>query len=129
MTGGCLCGRVRWKTAAHPVSVHHCHCGMCRRWTGSAFATLVWFKRAAVFWMGEEPTFYRSSPIARRTHCPVCGTPIHLDYDGKDEIAFAAGSADHPETLKSRHHYGVEGRLEWADVAPELPGDQTRESW
>jgi hypothetical protein len=120
---------VRWITTAAPVAVHHCHCRICQRWTGSAFATLAWFKREAVSWTGQEPMSYGSSPIACRTHCPACGTPIHLDYDGKDEIALAAGSADEPGKLEPTHHYGAESRLPWANISPELPSRQTRESW
>ena len=51
-SGGCLCGAVRWQASAPPRIVHHCHCDMCRRWTGSAFATLVWFARNDLSWDG-----------------------------------------------------------------------------
>ena len=36
ISGGCLCGSVRF--SAESVEVHHhvCHCGMCRRWTGGS---------------------------------------------------------------------------------------------
>jgi hypothetical protein len=27
------------------------------------------------------------------------------------------------------HHYGVEGRLAWADIGHDLPGRETRETW
>ena len=46
LSGGCLCGDIRWHAGRGPRQVHHCHCGMCRRWTGAAFATLVWFDDA-----------------------------------------------------------------------------------
>jgi hypothetical protein len=129
MDGRCLCGAVRWTVESEPTSVHHCHCSMCRRWTGGAFATLVWFKKESVLWGGSRPKVFRSSPIARRSHCETCGSPIHLAYDDGDEIAFAAGSLEHPETLSPTHHYGIESRLGWADVGLALPGQATREQW
>jgi hypothetical protein len=129
VTGHCLCGAVRWVSESDPSSVHHCHCGMCRRWTGAAFATLVWMKRDAVKWIGAEPKVFRSSPIALRSHCSECGTPIYLAYGNGDEIGLAAGTVDNPDCLVPTHHYGVEGRLNWADIAPDLPKARTKETW
>lgn len=76
-----------------------------------------------------EPVIYRSSPIAIRSHCGTCGTPLQLAYDGSENVALTAGSFDSPATLTPTHHYGVEGRLPWADISPELPAQATRERW
>jgi hypothetical protein len=129
MNGTCLCGEVRWTAEGGPTSVHHCHCSMCRRWTGGAFATLVWFRRDSVRWTGAPPKLHRSSPIAQRSHCETCGSPIHLAYDESDEVAFAAGTVEHPELLQPTHHYGAESRLRWADIGRDLPARGTREQW
>jgi hypothetical protein len=128
VTGRCLCGAVRWTTSERPKVVHHCHCGMCRRWTGAAFATLAWFSRHAITWSGE-PLSFRSSPIAIRTHCGICGTPLSLAYDERDDIAFTVGSLDAPQSVTPTHHYGIECRLPWVDIGADLPGRPTREKW
>jgi hypothetical protein len=129
LSGGCLCGAVRWTADCAPRAVHHCHCAMCRRWTGAAFATLVWLPRASVLWTGGEPAIFRSSPIAVRSHCASCGTPLYLAYDGRDDFALTVGSLDTPESVAPTHHYGAEGRLPWADIGPALPARATRERW
>src|SRR3954454_3539668 len=36
-TGGCLCGAVRYSVRGEPVHVGCCHCGDCRKESGSAF--------------------------------------------------------------------------------------------
>jgi hypothetical protein len=128
MTGRCLCGAVRWRAKGDARLVHHCHCGMCRRWTGAAFATLAWFPRAAVEWSGT-PAGFRASPIAVRTHCGACGTPLSLAYDARDDIALTVGSMDDPGAVRPIRHYGVEGRLPWADIGARLPEEATRERW
>jgi hypothetical protein len=86
LEGGCLCGAITWKASAAPRSVHHCHCSMCRKWMGGAFATVAWFPRSSVQWRGAQPLLFRSFPIAVRSHCNACGTPLYLAYDGKDEL-------------------------------------------
>jgi hypothetical protein len=129
LSGRCLCGAVCWSSNGAPSAVHHCHCGICRRWTGAAFATLVWFARSNLGWMGDEPASYRSSPIALRTHCGRRGTPLALIYDARDDIALSVGSLDHPGLVWPTHHYGVEARLAWADIGRELPAKPTRERW
>lgn len=113
---------------ASPTLVHHCHCSMCRRWTGGAFATLAWFRRADIDWDGPVASF-RSSPIAVRTHCGRCGSPLSLTYDARDDMALNVGTFDQPERVTPSHHYGVESRLSWADIGAQLLGRRTREQW
>lgn len=125
ITGRCLCGAVKLSVDAPPRDVHHCHCGMCRRATGAAFATLAWFPRDAIVWTAGAPARYRSSAIAERGFCARCGTSLYLQYDGNDQIAIMLGALDTPEAFRPSHHYGIEGRLPWADIQRDLPGKQT----
>jgi hypothetical protein len=68
-------------------------------------------------------------PIATRSHCALCGTPLALAYDSRDDIALTAGWLDDPASVTPDHHYGIEGRLPWADIGMTLPGKPTRERW
>ncbi len=97
---------------------------MCRRATGAAFATLVWIRRNAVVWTGK-PARFRSSRIATRGFCAICGTSLFLDYDGRDQLALLLGAFDDPAQFQPSHHYGIEGRLPWADINADLPGRET----
>src|SRR6267378_1619885 len=128
LRGGCLCGAVRWVCQGSPKAIHFCHCTMCRRWTGGPFATLAWFGRDAVQWTGTAVAF-RSSPIAIRTHCGACGTPLSLAYDARDDVALTVGTVDTPEAVHPTHHYGAESRIAWVDIGPALPAKPTREQW
>lgn len=129
VTGGCLCGAITWRATAPSSSVHFCHCAMCRRWTGSPFATLAWYPKMAVRWSGADPVAFRSSPIAVRSHCGHCGTPLSLAYDGQDKIALTVGSFDRPQEVTPDHHYGIESRIAWADIGASFPGEATQERW
>ena len=58
--GGCLCGAVRYEVR-QIARVHYCHCGMCRRATGSAFAVLAWVPADDVTLTRGTPTWSRST--------------------------------------------------------------------
>ncbi len=38
-TGHCLCGAVRLEIAGEFLHAYYCHCSICRRASGSSFAT------------------------------------------------------------------------------------------
>ena len=81
ITGGCLCGAVRYTAEADPSSATICHCRDCQKFTGSALAVLVAVPAAAVIFTGTGALKTFSSlggsgkPILRR-FCPECGSSI-----------------------------------------------------
>ncbi|WP_082407284.1 GFA family protein [Mesorhizobium sp. 1M-11] len=126
--GGCLCGNIRYSVSQDP-RVHYCHCEMCRRSTGSAFAVLCWVGRSALRWEGQAPSFRRSSPLARRGFCRRCGTPLALDYDGSAEIALHGGTFDEPNSFRPAYNYGADRRLDWVCAGIGLPEHAIMERW
>lgn len=81
--GSCLCGAVRF-TAALPVKwVAHCHCTYCRRAHGAPFVTWAGFPTGqfSLDLTSTQPTWYESSPGAKRGFCPRCGKPDVLRVD------------------------------------------------
>lgn len=91
ITGGCLCGAIRYRLARRPSDVAHCHCRICRRSAGAAFLTWATVPRAEITVAGE-PRWYRSSSLARRGFCPTCGTQLFFAQEAIDP----AGLADLP---------------------------------
>ncbi|MBA1143069.1 GFA family protein [Mesorhizobium neociceri] len=127
LSGGCLCGKVRFSVGSEP-RVHYCHCDMCRRATGSAFAVLAWVPTESLNWTAAMPTFRRSSPIAERGFCSDCGTPLSLGYDASPgETARHVGTFDEPEHLEPRYNYGSRQRLGWVCCGMDLPHRDTEE--
>ncbi len=89
----------------------------------------MWFAQKDIVW-SATPLVFRSSPIAQRSHCATCGTPVALTYDARADIAFTIGMLDEPERFTPTHHYGCEARLSWtAGLGAGLPSRSTRESW
>ena len=93
ISGGCLCGVVRYEVKSDPVMVRNCHCDDCRRATGGAFATIV-FVRAEdlVVLKGETKQFDfvadSGNPRAQE-FCANCGTlaldepTVGIDIEGQ----------------------------------------------
>ncbi|TPN37143.1 GFA family protein [Mesorhizobium sp. B2-3-3] len=127
--GGCLCGNIRYRVTSQP-RVHYCHCDMCRRATGSAFAVLGWVPSASLWWLKDRPFHRRSSPIAQRGFCRDCGSPITLVYDASpSEIALHIGTFDDPSDLTPHYNYGSGQRLGWICCGIDLPHHDREERW
>ena len=93
--GSCLCGHVRYEIQCEPEKVSHCHCTMCQKQHGAAFATYVSFpKRSLVYTQGVESlSSYNSSGTIIRKFCSNCGSNIEwcgsTDYPHCTSIALA----------------------------------------
>jgi hypothetical protein len=121
-TGGCQCGRVRYRAAALG-RMSLCHCRMCQRATGNAFAPLV--TASGVVFHGT-PARFASSNAAERGFCRDCGTPLFYAPLGRDDLELMVGSLDDPGQVSPALHYGVESRLGWLHLADDLPEYETR---
>lgn len=127
LSGGCLCGAVRYEIDHDGETGSLCHCTMCRRQSGGAFMGFVTVPRAHVRMTGELK-IHRSSDIGLRGFCPECGTPITMDYPFEDGMTgIVTGSLDDPEAVPPVLHWGVESMLSWLKLADDLPRKTTEE--
>ena len=125
MTGGCLCGRVRYRVAVDDHDAYLCHCRMCQRAVGNVAAALKQVPIAALTWTGDPPDRYRSSPIAQRGFCRDCGTPLTWEGDGHENIDLTVGSFDDARRLRPVLNAGVESwHIDWLDTSG-LPATRT----
>lgn len=114
-TGGCQCGAVRYELTEPPQS-EFCHCGMCRRATGGAFAALATVPKTAFRWTKGAPKTFNSSTTAQRGFCGDCGTPLTFEYLAGKSIDVSIGSLDDPEAVGPlKLEFTVESRLSWID--------------
>ncbi|MHC4108558.1 MAG: BTAD domain-containing putative transcriptional regulator, partial [Planctomycetota bacterium] len=66
VTGGCLCGDVRYEISEPAMDTIFCHCRMCQRFSGSPITATSTYPIEAVRFTRGEPKYYRSSPFADR---------------------------------------------------------------
>ena len=123
MTGGCLCGQVRYETTGDPFAVNHCHCQSCRKHNGGPVVTLAGYQIEQVRFDGNDRKKYASSPGAFRAFCENCGTPLTWEGDGGDLgqiVELHISTFDDPEALVPTSHAFAPERISWFDVADEL---------
>lgn len=118
LTGGCQCGRHRYRASTPPHEGYWCHCRMCQRAVGNVAAAFVNVLKADLEWEGDPPASFMSSPFGRRGFCSQCGTPLTFDYPDSPKIDLTVGSLDDPASTAPTSHFGVESR-----VATWLPAD------
>jgi len=95
-----------------------CHCRMCQKAFGNAFAPLVTAR--GLRWLNGEPKRFRSSNKVSRGFCPECGTPLTYEPDGHPpEIAIV--TLDQPADVAPVLQVGLESRLPWSNALPSLP--------
>lgn len=102
LKGHCMCGAVTVTMVPAKPEIHACHCGMCRRWTGSALFAV---DAAPGTLMADGPVVaFASSDWAERARCGACGSPLwyRLTLPDTDFHAVSAGlfenAADFPLT-------------------------------
>lgn len=118
VTGGCQCGRVRYEVGIDNDEAYLCHCRMCQKATGGFAAAFKNVRQANLRWLGAEPDWYKSSPIAERPFCSHCGTPLGFRYPDSDKMDLTIGSFDDPGRFRPTSHFGAESMNEaWLDTS------------
>jgi hypothetical protein len=128
ITGGCLCGAVRYEAQEPPIFGSYCHCRMCQKNYGFFQAALK-FSGSTLRYTQGKPKYYRSSSFGRRGFCAECGSPIVFLYDGNPHAWILIGSLDHPEdwpltkdaSWGQSQHLHVEAKIPWYEISDGLP--------
>lgn len=123
--GGCLCGVVKFEVDEFLPEIAHCHCSMCRKFHGAAFATIAGVSRSHFRWIeGEEAlTAYRAENGTTRTFCRHCGSSLMFSSPRASpeivEIALGAVHGDIP--VKPNAHIFVGSKASWTEFGDGLP--------
>ncbi|MGI9316060.1 MAG: GFA family protein [bacterium] len=124
-SGTCLCGKITWKINGEPDAAYHCHCSMCRKAHGAAFATYYFIKAAAFKWSSELDSLveYESSADLTRTFCGECGSVVPDADQGSQFYYVPAGS--HTDGPPISTHIMVGSKAPWYEIADALKQYET----
>jgi hypothetical protein len=122
LTGGCFCGRVRYRIDAPLRPARSCHCSRCRKafsGSGSAYAeiepgTLVWVN-------GEDNlTHYESMPGWGLCFCSSCGTTLVGMHEGAVH-GVTLGTVEDDPGVQIDLHIFVGSKAPWDHIGGTAP--------
>jgi hypothetical protein len=120
--GKCLCGAVEYLVSGEPNWSAHCHCGSCRRNSGSAVASFVSFAKSGFSITKGKLSDYESSPGVTRSFCNNCGTPMTFTSEQlPTEIHLFLGTLNNPEDYPAQLQVFCAEKLPWLSVDDHIP--------
>ncbi|MRJ44588.1 GFA family protein [Idiomarina loihiensis] len=122
--GSCLCGVVTIEVHGGIDSIIHCHCSMCRKSSGTAYATNGFVAKAGLLIKtGEEQiNYYEIAPGKKRHFCRVCASPIFSSNDESPELLrLRLGILDTDIVERPISHNFVSSSANWDELDAELP--------
>jgi hypothetical protein len=116
--GKCLCGEIEFEASTIEPKIAHCHCSMCRKFHGAAFATLGTVKLENLTWVKgvEALAYYQSDNGTVRQFCQHCGSSIAFECQwnrDNNSIEMALAVFDEIETLSPDAHIYTSSKVDW----------------
>ncbi|HYE36461.1 GFA family protein [Methylocaldum sp.] len=129
VTGGCLCGAIEYEIDGQLHFARNCHCSMCRRATGAAFATWAYVEKKDFRLTKGQALLvhYPSSPGIVRTFCQVCGSTLQYiaEQDFPDAFGLALGTVDGHPGCRPMRHVMVGSKAAWFEITDDLPQSES----
>jgi len=123
--GQCLCGLISYEVDKIEAQMGHCHCSMCRKFHGAAFATFGEALSQNFRWISGEEYLknYQAENGTIRQFCENCGSSLIFkpaDDDGS-LVEFTLGTLDSGLDLKPDAHIFVAFKADWVSINDDLP--------
>lgn len=131
VTGGCYCGRVRYRARHVSPEVTECHCSQCRKQSGHRYASTGAKTSDIEIDGADNLTWFRASPAAERGFCATCGSLLFWRRSDGDHTCILAASVDEPSRLRLTKHAFVGSKGDYYEITDGLPqfqGDTTPRS-
>ena len=124
LTGGCLCGAVRYELHGEPFDCGWCHCRTCQLNSGAPGMVFESIRHGDLVWTkgAERVRSFASSSFGHRSFCGDCGTPFFMQVDHQPEtVDFSVATLDDPEAIAPGYHIFWSSRIGWFDPSDDLP--------
>lgn len=123
-TGKCLCGEVEIKISGEIKDIIHCHCSLCRKNSGTAYATNG-FVQASDFEIvkgAELLSTFSFKPKRHRHFCSKCGSPVYSsNEDDPSRYRLRLGILDSDISERPISHNFVTSKANWEELDADLP--------
>jgi hypothetical protein len=119
LTGGCLCGGVRYEISEPLVSSGYCHCTRCQRRTGAAASASGRVAPGSLrILQGEElvRTWWPPAGFGK-AFCSECGSHLWAQDPNDPEVrAVRLGSFDGDPGIRPEYHQFVDYAAVWEPI-------------
>lgn len=130
LTGGCVCGAVRYVCSATPEQrqMFRCHCRDCQRVSGGPYCAVV-FVPAESFRLTRGTIRHHTTPSAmgglhQRGFCAECGSRLtggEAPGVVSTHLGFTAASLDDPTVFRAGVDMWMDDAQPWDPVDPATP--------
>ena len=125
ITGGCLCGAIRYEAQGEPLFTVHCHCRDCQRASGTGHVPVMGMPKSLFRVIGETKSYAvtgGSGLRAIRHFCPVCGSLLFGTAEAAPHaVTIYVGSLDDLSVFKPQLVQFTRNRPAWDKIAASIP--------
>jgi hypothetical protein len=122
--GKCLCGAVQVKIHGAISDIIHCHCSLCRKNSGTAYATNGFIQAADLeITLGKNSlSSYAFKPGKNRHFCTTCGSPVYSSNEqDPSRYRLRLGILDSDIVERPMSHNFVSSKANWEELDANLP--------
>lgn len=123
LTGGCLCGAIRYTISVPVTELRACHCTSCQKASGAAGSVNAVVPSSAFHITQGTPKRYSGVADSGRTlhryFCGDCGSPIYSQRaTTPDIVVVRAGTLDNAGDMKITANIWTKSARPWAYIDP-----------
>lgn len=127
ISGGCLCGQVRYEGDTEIKGIINCHCDDCRKASGAPYLINVFVVEADLTFKGETMEYQHKSDRGTdmtKLNCANCGSPVFGRNSAREGIAvIRAGTIDQKDLITPKITVFAESKI------PSTPMDVENKSF
>ncbi|MCB4436671.1 GFA family protein [Alteromonas sp. McT4-15] len=122
--GSCLCGAISVELKGPIESIIHCHCSLCRKNSGTAYATngFINTEDFTVLDPQKKLTYFEFKKGKLRHFCAECASPIYSsNTENPTKLRIRLGILDSDIEERPLSHNFVSSKANWDNLDADLP--------
>lgn len=124
ITGGCLCGAVKFSIENSFKNLYFCHCDQCRKLSGTAHVSNLFTSTDSIEWTSGESvvqTYYHAERGFSNAFCKHCGSPVPRINKSRKALIVPMGSLDTEPKVEKKMHIFTTEEPKWSELAASDP--------
>ncbi len=125
ITGGCLCGKIRYEISQPMQNIIACHCTNCQKSSGSGISHNTPIPSSAFKLTSGQPKVFadtaNSGNKLYRAFCGDCGSPIYSQREKMPEMMVVkVGTLDNSNAMKLAMNIWTNSARPWLHLASDV---------